>query len=257
MIFAGERQIGKTHRAISEIALKCKNGETVGIITYNDNYSYMLKKVVESTLKFLHKDGVKVKIIKLEDRNTVDYAFIDELDLLLGKNCICTTGGIINLIGKSPYNYNDNYTYKEETVNKQGGNMRYLVYDKDTRKKLFLGTYEEYKKIQRARHKESFFILDSIYGTDDFPSLFKKLEKTRDNISGINCNYAVVVKEPTELNGLKSYNFTIVVDVEKNSFVITCPFVDGDKIVYYNTLDKIEDILKDIRNFGYKCIVGV
>lgn len=99
MIFTGKRQVGKTHEAISEVVNRCKDGDIVGVISYSSDVSKHLKRLIEKRLLVRGKENVKVEVIRLEDRGTVDHVLIDELDMLLGKNCVCATGGVVNLKG--------------------------------------------------------------------------------------------------------------------------------------------------------------
>lgn len=59
------------------------------------------------------------------------------------------------------------------------------------------------------------------------------------------------IKNLRELNGEQRGMFTIVVNEEKNSFVITGRFMMGDAIVYHRELDKVSEILSDIKGFGF------
>jgi hypothetical protein len=59
------------------------------------------------------------------------------------------------------------------------------------------------------------------------------------------------IKNLRELNGEQRGMFTIVVNEEKNSFVITGRFMMGDAIIYHRTLDKVSEILSDIKEFGF------
>lgn len=59
------------------------------------------------------------------------------------------------------------------------------------------------------------------------------------------------IKNLRELNGEQRGMFTIVVNEEKNSFVITGRFMMEDAIVYYRELDKVSEILSDIKGFGF------
>lgn len=59
------------------------------------------------------------------------------------------------------------------------------------------------------------------------------------------------IKNLRELNGEQRGVFTIVVNEEKNSFVITGRFMMEDAIVYYRELDKVSEILSDIKGFGF------
>lgn len=59
------------------------------------------------------------------------------------------------------------------------------------------------------------------------------------------------IKNLRELNGEQRGVFTIVVNEEKNSFVITGRFMMEDAIVYYRELDKVPEILSDIKGFGF------
>lgn len=59
------------------------------------------------------------------------------------------------------------------------------------------------------------------------------------------------IKNLRELNGEQRGVFTIVVNEEKNSFVITGRFMMEDTIVYYRELDKVSEILSDIKGFGF------
>lgn len=59
------------------------------------------------------------------------------------------------------------------------------------------------------------------------------------------------IKNLKELSGEQRGVFTIVVNEEKNSFVITGRFLMGDAIVYHRGLDKVSEILSDIKGFGF------
>ena len=59
------------------------------------------------------------------------------------------------------------------------------------------------------------------------------------------------IKNLKELNGEQRGVFTIVVNEEKNSFVITGRFMMGDAIVYHRGLDRVSEILSDIKGFGF------
>lgn len=59
------------------------------------------------------------------------------------------------------------------------------------------------------------------------------------------------IKNLRELNGEQRGMFTIVVNEKKNSFVITGRFMMEDAIVYYRELDKVSEILSDIKGFGF------
>lgn len=61
----------------------------------------------------------------------------------------------------------------------------------------------------------------------------------------------MTIKNLKELNGEKNGVFTIVVSEEKNSFVITGRFMMQDTIVYHRELDKVSEILSDIKGFGF------
>lgn len=122
MIFTGKRQVGKTHEAIAEVVSRCKDGNTVGVISYNSDASNFLKRLVEKRLLVIGKTNVKVEVIRLEDRGTVDHVLIDELDMLLGKNCVCATGGVVNLKGVGIDNPG---TYMEKPSNR----IDKIVYD--------------------------------------------------------------------------------------------------------------------------------
>lgn len=60
------------------------------------------------------------------------------------------------------------------------------------------------------------------------------------------------VKNLIELNGQKSGVFTIIIDNERNSLAITGKFLRKDSIVYFKELDKIDEILEDIKGFGFE-----
>lgn len=55
-----------------------------------------------------------------------------------------------------------------------------------------------------------------------------------------------------ELDGAKSGAFTIVIDEEKNGLAITGKFLMGDMIVYFKELDKVSEIIEDIKVFGFE-----
>lgn len=115
MIFVGKRQVGKTYEAIEEVVSRCNDGDVVGVISYNPLASKFLKKLVEKRLLVKGVSNVKVEVIKLEDRGMVDHVLIDELDMLLGKNCVCATGGVVSLVGTG---IDNDYTYKEALPSK-------------------------------------------------------------------------------------------------------------------------------------------
>lgn len=60
------------------------------------------------------------------------------------------------------------------------------------------------------------------------------------------------IKNLTELNGVKNGAFTIVIDEEKNGLAITGNFSKGATIVYFKELDKVSEIIKDIKVFGFE-----
>lgn len=60
------------------------------------------------------------------------------------------------------------------------------------------------------------------------------------------------IKNLKELNGAKRGAFTIVIDEEKNSFAITGKFLMGDMIIYFKKLDKVSEIIEDIKVFGFE-----
>lgn len=59
------------------------------------------------------------------------------------------------------------------------------------------------------------------------------------------------IKNLRELNGEQRGVFTIIVNEEKNSFVITGRFLMGDAIIYHRGLDRVSEILSDIKGFGF------
>ena len=60
------------------------------------------------------------------------------------------------------------------------------------------------------------------------------------------------IKNLKELNGVKSGAFTIVVDEEKNGLAITGRFSKGDTLVYFKELDRISEIIEDIKVFNFE-----
>lgn len=60
------------------------------------------------------------------------------------------------------------------------------------------------------------------------------------------------VKNLIELNGQKSGVFTIIIDNERNSLAITGKFLRKDMIVYFKELDKVSEIIEDIKVFGFE-----
>lgn len=60
------------------------------------------------------------------------------------------------------------------------------------------------------------------------------------------------IKNLKELNGAKRGVFTIVIDEEKNGLAITGRFFNGDMIVYFKELNKVSEIIKDIKAFGFE-----
>ena len=59
------------------------------------------------------------------------------------------------------------------------------------------------------------------------------------------------IKNLRELNGEQRGVFTIIVNEENNAFVITGRFMRGDSIIYHRNLDKVSEILSDIKGFGF------
>lgn len=60
------------------------------------------------------------------------------------------------------------------------------------------------------------------------------------------------IKNLKELNGVNNGAFTIVIDEEKNGLAITGKFSNGDMIVYFKELNKVSEIIKDIKCFGFE-----
>lgn len=60
------------------------------------------------------------------------------------------------------------------------------------------------------------------------------------------------IKNLKELNGAKSGAFTIVIDEEKNGLAITGRFSNGDMVVFFKELDKVSEIIEDIKAFGFE-----
>lgn len=116
MIFVGKRQVGKTHEAIVEVVNRCNDGDVVGVISCGIVNSNNLKKMIERHLLVKGKKNTKVKVIRLEDRETVDHVLIDELDMLLGENCVCSTGGVINLKGIGVNNCPSTYSERATSM---------------------------------------------------------------------------------------------------------------------------------------------
>ena len=120
MIFVGKRQCGKTHNMIQEVLKRYEIGDTIGVIGYNKNHAIFLK---EKIAKELGDDYSSIKIISLNEIDSVDHVVIDELDLVLGEKCVCSSGGVVNIVRKDE-KYNeyeksitfDNYTYQENEI---------------------------------------------------------------------------------------------------------------------------------------------
>lgn len=55
-----------------------------------------------------------------------------------------------------------------------------------------------------------------------------------------------------ELNGEKSGAFTIIIDEEKNGLAVTGRFSTGDMICYFKNLDKVSEIIEDIKAFNFE-----
>lgn len=104
MIIVGKRQSGKTTYAIDEVVRRYKDGDTIGVISYDYYSAIHLEKLLKAKLKAKLKDEAKVFgatkiIISLENVKDVDHVLIDNLDLILGDKCVCaTSGGVVNVI---------------------------------------------------------------------------------------------------------------------------------------------------------------
>lgn len=95
-LFVGKRQAGKTHLAIRELLEKVKKGDTVGVVGRNLDTARQLKKTIE---KMIPEGFITIKPIKIEDIHSMklDFIFIDDLDMVLPDNCICTSGNAYNV----------------------------------------------------------------------------------------------------------------------------------------------------------------
>ena len=59
------------------------------------------------------------------------------------------------------------------------------------------------------------------------------------------------MKNLKDANGMKCGVFTIVIDEGKNAFVVTAHLTSKDRVVYYNDLECVDEILSDIKGFGF------
>lgn len=59
------------------------------------------------------------------------------------------------------------------------------------------------------------------------------------------------MKNLKDANGMKCGVFTIVIDEEKNAFVVTAHLTSKDRVVYYNDLSHVDEILSDVKGFGF------
>lgn len=112
MIIVGKRQSGKTTYAINQIISRCKDGDVVGVISYNYESSKFLEKLLKRRVK-----GVTIKIIDLSEIKEVNHVLIDNLDLVLGDKSICAVSNdVVNIISDT---YIDSETAYKEVYNKK------------------------------------------------------------------------------------------------------------------------------------------
>lgn len=106
MIVVGKRQSGKTHYLVNEIIKKRKIGESVLIVSYNYERGNNLKKSILLEYRKLYPNNIKElldfeKNIRIsssfESRFLFNYILIDDLDMILGENCICTISDVIKI----------------------------------------------------------------------------------------------------------------------------------------------------------------
>lgn len=116
MIITGKRQSGKTTYAIKTVVEKVKDGDVVGVISYSDDSSSFLLKLLNLNLE-RHNKKVETKIINLTDIKDVDIVLIDNLELILGDKCVCATSSVVNIESDS-FIENDK-VYKSVFVEKQ------------------------------------------------------------------------------------------------------------------------------------------
>lgn len=95
-LFVGKRQAGKTYLAIRELLEKVKKGDTVGVVGRNLDATHQLKNTIE---KMIPEGFITINPIKIEYIHSMklDFIFIDDLDMVLPDNCICTSGNVFNV----------------------------------------------------------------------------------------------------------------------------------------------------------------
>lgn len=94
MIFTGKRAVGKTHLALQELISRIKDGDSVGVVGYNKDISnYFVNRIIKSSIN----KNIEVKCIDLSEIDKVNHVFIDNLDMVLGDKCVCSSGGVVNV----------------------------------------------------------------------------------------------------------------------------------------------------------------
>lgn len=99
-----------------------KEGDIIGVISYDYDSAKHLEKLLKAKLKAKLKDEAKIfgatkLIISLENIKDVDHVLIDDLDLVLGDKCVCaTTNGVVNVISDT---YVDSETSYKEVYNQK------------------------------------------------------------------------------------------------------------------------------------------
>ncbi|MGL6185482.1 MAG: hypothetical protein ACRC1T_08910 [Clostridium chrysemydis] len=97
MIITGQRQVGKTHRAIKEIINRYNFNtlkEKIGIISRNLSSADAIKrKMVKIAIQKHNIDISKmIYIISIRDIPFYDHVLFDEIDIVFGKNVVGTVG---------------------------------------------------------------------------------------------------------------------------------------------------------------------
>lgn len=172
MIIVGKRQSGKTTYAIDEVVRRCKDGDIIGVLSYDYDSANHLDKLLRAKIKDKAKRCVTTKFIfSLEDIKDVDHVLIDNLDLVLGDKCVCaTTNGVVNVISDT---YVDSETSYKEVYNQ-----------KNTSKEVERLETEKPMSIIECR-KELMKKLDIDLINDDYDLLINKTNKLIEFIGAV------------------------------------------------------------------------
>ncbi|MGL6185571.1 MAG: hypothetical protein ACRC1T_09365 [Clostridium chrysemydis] len=119
MIFTGKRQAGKTHNMVMEVLDRYKDGDRIAIVGYNIDHAkrieFVLIRAYMNKYRISYNEAESfrknIKIVKLNEISDFDHVLIDELDIVLGSKCVCSTGGVVNLVRKD-----EQYKGYEDTI---------------------------------------------------------------------------------------------------------------------------------------------